>query len=214
MDLFFQHVYVGEVRTQCQFAINALGALNQALHRLNKDQAGGEAERRFFHAEVFRQTHSFLTHASNVSRLFWPPVPKQRDSESDTEYQTRIERLDKVQRATCLRNLYQLNDDNCLSNRTLRDHLEHYDERLDHWRQTSAHHNIVSDTIGSPNSIVGLADADMMRWFDPSSNSFRFRGEVFNLQELATAIDRLLPISIGLEEELWRRQVAEAQSRH
>jgi hypothetical protein len=210
MDLFLQRVYVGEIKTQCQFAINAVGALNHALRQLGSFRPDGQAERQFFHAEVFRQTHSFLTHASNVSRLFWPPVPKQRSSEADAAYQARIGSLDKVQRASCLRDLYKLEDDNCLRNRTLRDHLEHYDERLDHWRQTSEHRNIASDTIGPPNSIIGLTATDLMRWFDPSSNSFRFRGEEYNLQELATAIDRLLPMSVQLEEELWARQIAGA----
>lgn len=210
MDLFLQRVYVGEIKTQCRFAINAVEALNHALQRLGSCRPDVQTERQFFHAEVFRQTHSFLTHASNVSRLFWPPVPKQRDSETEAAYQSRIGRLDKIQRASCLRNLYKLEDDNCLRNRTLRDHLEHYDERLDHWRQTSENRNIVSDTIGSLNSIVGLAATDLMRWFDPSSNSFRFRGEEYNLQELATAIDRLLPLSVQLEEELWARQIPKA----
>ncbi len=208
MDLFLQRVYVSEIKTQCQFSINAVGALNHALQQLKSNQPNGRTEHQFFHAEVFRQTHSFLTHASNVSRLFWPTVPKRHDSEADAAYQTRIGRLDKVQRAVCLRNLYKLEDDNCLRNRTLRDHLEHYDERLDHWRQTSEHRNIVSDTIGPPNAIVGVASTDLMRWFDPSSNSFRFRGEEYDLQELATAIDRLLPLSVQLEEELWARQIA------
>lgn len=212
MDLFFQRVYVGEIKTQCQFAINAVGALNHALHQLLTDSPGAIAQRQFLHAEVFRQTHSFLTHVSNVSRLFWPPVPGQRRAESDAEYQARIGTLDKVQRALCLRGLYKLDDENCLSQRTLRDHLEHYDERLDHWRQTSVHRNIVSDTIGPPNAVVGAAQTDMMRWFDPSTNSFRFRGEVFNLQEVATAIDHLLPLSTQLEEELWALQIAAHQA--
>lgn len=212
MDLFFQRVYVGEIKTQCQYALNAVAALNNALQLLRADASVDHNKLRFFHAEVFRQTHSFLTHASNVSRLFWPPTPKQRASESETDYQARIGALDKIQRARCLRNLYRLDEDNCLSQRTLRDHLEHYDERLDHWRQTSVHRNIVSDTIGPPNAIVGPAETDMMRWFDPTTNSFRFRGEVYNLQELASAIDSLLPLSIRLEDELWQQQITQARA--
>lgn len=74
------------------------------------------------------------------------------------------------------------------------------------------HRNIVSDTIGPPNAIVGPAETDMMRWFDPTTNSFRFRGEVYNLQELASAIDSLLPLSIRLEDELWQQQITPSKS--
>lgn len=210
MDSFLQRVYVGEIKTQCQFALNAVSSLNHALQQLHTSVQMEIAQRSFFHAEVFRQIHSFLTHASNVSRLFWPPVPKQRQNETETEYQTRIAPLDKVQRAISLRTLYGLDENSCLKNRTLRDHLEHYDERLDDWRGRSVNRNIASDTIGPRNSIVGLADTDMMRWFDPSTNHFRFRGEEYDLQELASAIDRLLPESVRLEEELWKRQVNRA----
>lgn len=210
MDAFLQRVYVGEIKSQCQFALNAVGGLNRALQQLGAGVQMEQAQRNFFHAEVFRQIHSFLTHTSNVSRLFWPPVPKRRDAESEAEYHARIQPLDKVQRSMSLRQLYGIDDTHCLRNRTLRDHLEHYDERLDHWRQTSTNRNIASDTIGPRNSIVGLAATDMMRWFDPSTNAFLFRGEEYNLQELATAVDVLLPLSVRLESELWERQVAGA----
>jgi len=211
MDNFLQRVYVGEIKTQCQFALNAVGNLNHALQQLNSEAQMEAAQRSFFHAEVFRQIHSFLTHASNVSRLFWPPVPKRKQNETELQHHARLASLDKVQRAISLRQLYRIEDTNVLKNRTLRDHLEHYDERLDDWRKTSVNRNIASDTIGPSNSIVGLAATDMMRWFDPTTKHFRFRGEEYSLQELATAVDLLLPESIRLEEELWNRQIRQAQ---
>ena len=210
MDTFFQRVYVGEIKSQCQFALNAIGSLNSALQQLGSGYIPDPARRMLFHAEVFRQIHSFLTHASNISRLFWPPVPKQNQSESVDDYQVRIGQIDKVQRAVSLRELYTIDEHHCLRSRKLRDHLEHYDERLDHWRKTSTNRNIASDTIGPRNAIVGLADTDMMRWFDPSTNSFRFRGEEYDLQDLATAVERLLPQSIQLEVVLWERQIGQA----
>ena len=194
MDTFLQSVYVGEIKTQCQFALNAVGNLNYVLQQLDGEQEeAGQCE--FFRQEVFRHIHSFLTHASNVSRLFWPPVPAQRRNEPHADYEVRIGVLDKVQRANTLRQLYHIEETSCLRNRTLRDHLEHYDERLDDWRRTSTSHNMVSDNIGSSNIIAGFAETDMMRWFDPSTNQFRFRGEAYALQSLVSEIARLLPLS-------------------
>ena len=206
MDNFLQLVYVGEIKTQCRFALNAVGALNHALRQLAIDSPNHRQAHSFFHSEVFRQTHSFLTHASNVSRLFWPALPTRRNSETHAAYEARVSSLDRVQRAVCLRRLYQLGDDHPLRNRTLRDHLEHYDERLDDWRKTSIKRNIASETIVPKNAIVGLDDGDVMRWFDPVKNVVRFRGEEFKLQELASAIDALLPQSTRLEDELSARQ--------
>jgi hypothetical protein len=206
MDTFLKRIYVGEIKSQCQFALNAIGSLNHALKQVSGGIQVEQAQRMFFHSEVFRQIHSFLTHASNVSRLLWPPVPKQRETESDADYQARIQPQDKVQRAVSLRSLYGIDDGNGLKNRSLRDHLEHYDERLDDWRKTSVQRNIVSDMIGPKNSIVGIAPTDAMRWFDPSTNNFYFRGEEYNLQALASSVDVLLPQSVQLENELWEQQ--------
>lgn len=200
MDRFLQRVYVGEIKSQGRFALNAVGALNQALQgtrEFNQDQN----RRSFFHAEVFRQTHSFLTHASNISRLFWPPKPvKRRDETSEAFTQRQAFTTD---RGASLLELFGLDDSCPLKSRVLRDHLEHYDERLDHWSNTSVRRNIASDTIGPPNAIAGLDSSDTMRWFDPINNSFRFRGEEYALQPLATEVDQLLPKAEILEESLW-----------
>jgi len=202
MDSFLQQVYVCEVQSQAHFALNAIAALNQALQALPEFD-GNWDRRNFFHAEVFRQTHSFLTHASNVSRLFWAPQSQKRKAESAESFETR--RSFTTGRGKTLLELFELEDESPLKSRVLRDHLEHYDERLDHWSNTSATRNMVSDTIGPPNSIVGLDPSDTMRWFDPTTLSFRFRGETYALQPLATAVGKLPPRAAALEEQLQHR---------
>jgi hypothetical protein len=181
MDLFSQTVYVSEVAKQCHFAVGAVGQLNHALKSLG--ESGRDAERRkFFHSEVFRSIHSFLTHTSNVSRLLWPAVPTRGNGESDKAYSARLSSKPAIQRARALRVTLSLSEDHILKSRRLRDLLEHFDEKLDEWRSTSVHLNIVNDFIGSKGSIVGIAETDMMRWFDPSTNAFTFRGEIFDLR--------------------------------
>ena len=209
MDDFLKGVYVSEVKKQCEFGLAAVKYLNHALQQLqNRELARDESQ--FYHSEVFRQIHSLLTHASNISIMFWPPSPKQKQNETDQDFEDRLLKIDKVVRGRVLKVEYGLDDSNPLKNRTLRDHLEHYDERLDHWRNNSVNRNIVSDTIGPPNAIVGPAETDMMRWFDPTRNVFKFRGEEYDLQGIAASIDQLLPISRKLEEDLWNRRVNRA----
>jgi hypothetical protein len=201
MDRFLQRVYVIEIKSQGHFALNAVGALSQALQAI-REFDGDWSRRNFFHAEVFRQTHSFLTHASNISRLFWPPQPIKRKGEDPEAFAQR--KAFTTSRGKSLLRLFGLKDSSPLKSRVLRDHLEHYDERLDHWSNTSERRNIANDTIGPPNAIVGLESSDTMRWFDPTTNAFRFRGEEYALQPLVTAVDQLLSKAASLEESLWR----------
>src|SRR5690242_11819006 len=76
MDGFQASVYVGEILRQCG---HALAAIRQAFWALEQRQDAARREAPDFeritamHMEVFRNLHSFLTHASNVSRMLWPP---------------------------------------------------------------------------------------------------------------------------------------------
>ncbi len=210
MDEFTKRIFVGELKAQCRFALNAVGQLNFSLQQLNiRDLEQEKSE--YFHSEVFRGIHSFLTHASNVSKILWPGAPKQKSDESDEHYQQRIGKIEKVHRAMDrameLRKELGLPSEHTLKNRQLRDHLEHFDERIDDWEENSENKNFAQDTIGPENAIVGLAKTDMMRWFNPTNGTFLFRGETFSLQDIATAIGNLLPMLVAKEEELWQRQI-------
>lgn len=202
MDSFIKSIYIGEIETQCDFALDAVGSLNSVLQALNDAHTIPFHQQERLHREVFRSIHSFLTHASNVSRLLWPTPPKRRKNEGEEQYASRCGKLKRIRRAIELREALSIPDNNhVLKSRTLRDHLEHFDERLDHWEETSSHHNYVQDIIGPPNAVAGTAETDMMRWFDPSTNNFRFRGETFDLQEIATAIGHLRSVAARAAKE-------------
>lgn len=181
LNEFEQRVYLSEIDIQASHAKRALAAMKAALE---VRRSGGDFE---FHKEVFRNAHSFLTHASNISLLFWPSTPSQKKNETAYEYGRRLHKLDKVRRAEHLRAIFHDVSLERLKDRTLRNHLEHYDERLDDWRQD--HHGMLADTIASPGSIVGIRPTDAMRWLDPSTLRFHFRGAVFDLLPLAEEIE-------------------------
>src|ERR1051326_5240680 len=109
-----------ELTTQCQLALGAVGALNGALQRMNERQTAARIRREAMRSaleegrhedfaalaseedadsplalqvltqDTFRSIHSFLTHASNASKLLWPGVPMRKPDESRNTY---IERL-------------------------------------------------------------------------------------------------------------------------
>ena len=162
MDEFTKKIFVIELEKQCRFALNAVGQLQSSLKHLNSLEQEKSA---FFHAEVFRSIHSFLTHASNVSKILWPgTVPKQKHNEPDNQYQQRIRNIKRaVLRATELRNELGLPKEHILKSRKLRNHLEHFDERIDDWEEHSKNKNFAQDYIGPPNAIAGIARTDSMR---------------------------------------------------
>lgn len=189
MEEHFQTVYLREAMTQCEFALNAVRGLNNVLPRLDSDSASDDWRLRItLHQEVFRSIHSFLTHASNVSRMFWPSPPRQKKGEATSAYKARCLTVPRVARGAAIRAAANLPEDHLLRNRQLRDHLEHFDERIDIWRSTSVSHNYLQDYIGPQSGIEGFEPTDMMRWFDPTTKQMRFRGEEFDLQGLADGI--------------------------
>lgn len=178
-------VYLREAETQCRLAIGAVIALNNAMQADSKNEDGTQDWEKFeyIQGEIFRSIHSILTHASNISRIFWP-------SEGGGERAAK-----RKERGRVLRQRVGLPDENHpLHKRTLRDHLEHFDERIDHWRETSVRKNYAQDLVGPKGMIAGFEDTDMMRWYDPERKSFLFRGEEFDIQELVSAIDVLRPV--------------------
>ena len=185
MEEHVETVFLSETEKQCEFAMNAVLGLNNVLERLNDPQNPAHST---LQAEVFRAVHSFLTHASNVSRLLWPAPPRRYRKDSDNDNAKKLAAHAPSSRAKALRERMGLTPEHTLKSRRLRDHLEHFDERLDEWERTSVRKNYAQDLIGPKNMIAGLDATDMMRWFDNTNNHFYFRGEEYDLQKLADAV--------------------------
>lgn len=189
MEAHVRDVYLFEAVKQCRFGLNAHGGLENVLSRLFKAPAVSDFDtRNTLQNEVFRSLHSLLTHASNVSRLLWPAAPRRRKDESDSAYATRVAGHRPSARAAFLRAAARLAEHHPLRSREIRDHLEHFDERLDRWAETSVGKNIVQDLIGGPNAIAGIADEDMMRWYDPTSHSLRFQGSQYSIRTITDGL--------------------------
>jgi hypothetical protein len=136
--------------------------------------------------------HSFLTHASNMSRLLWPAIPKQGSDEPEAKYQARLETDPRLKRAARLKELLGIETGaHLLRSRKLRNHLEHFDERLDDWSIASEDHDFVKEHIGPESQIAHLAPKDRLRSFDPALAVFCFRGERFELGPLTKEISAL-----------------------
>ena len=135
------HLYKREIRRQCEYALGAAKDYQDcfAAYPWDLDTTNGEGhpegewnkaaieELSAFERNIYRHAHSFLSHTSNVSRLFWP-VANSKANESQEHLEARVPR---IKRGRLLREKYDLPSLSILSNRRLRDHFEHFDERLD-----------------------------------------------------------------------------------
>jgi hypothetical protein len=187
VDDLARGAFLGEVESQCIFALNAWTHFAEALAAFEPVEHR-ESQARFETAcEAFRAIHSFLTHAGCVSRLLWPGPEKRAQS-----------------RAAVLRGLVGVSpaDAAVLGQRDLRNHLEHYAERLDRWAASAPSRSYIHDVIAPYTPPAWAVERDIMRWYDPATQVYRFQGEIFDVAELHAALKRVLA---GAREALRHR---------
>ena len=168
MDDFLQSIYLGEIAQECDFCFSTVAKMNEQLENDMKNQS-----------DFFKDASDLVNHAAAISRMLWPPNDKNKQK-----------RVRATRRGKALRKILDVQYNHPIQNRKLRNHFEHFDERLDDWAHNSRNKNIVRNLIGSPNAIGGDAiDAtDIINSYDPSTRIYSFRGESFNIQELVNAI--------------------------
>lgn len=207
MDGHALGIYLEELESQSLMALGATTVLNEFGAITREQRKAMTLEQKIqMNKEYFRSIHSFLTHLSNISRLLWPPAlsPKQhcfcdKPKALGRKCGTCVAR----ERSQCLLVTLDMNEhDHVLKNRSLRDHLEHFDERLDHWMVTSERRNYVQDHIGAKGAIQGVEDTDMMRQYDPASGDFTFRGETHSLFALFEGMREVLERTRAASEKL------------
>ena len=75
----------------------------------------------------------------------------------------------------------------------MRNNFEHFDERLDRWWRKSKRHNYADLNVMSQNTFRGLDDIDMFRMFDPNTTEVIFWSQRFNIREIVSEVQRILP---------------------
>lgn len=133
---------------------------------------------------VWYSIQTFLVAVGNISKLLW--------SKSKTSVK--------------LRASLNVPNDSPLCQRTFRNHFEHFDERLEKWASSSTRRNFVDKNIMPAGSISGIVPEDYLRNFDPINKVLTFRGEVYDLKPVISAIQDLMQPVIrwrkGFEDRL------------
>src|SRR5437660_6741580 len=155
MDERAEWVYLVEILAQYRSAQRARSRMTEEIVAFYK---GSDATARERIAELFDDVADFLQHAANVSKMLWPnPRAKERAAKERA-----------LARGRHLRASLALTDaGHVLADRQLRNHPEHYDERLD--LSAAGDHDtkrICDGVLGPRSTIPDASDSAIMRLFD------------------------------------------------
>jgi hypothetical protein len=170
MDLMLLRTFQRQVELQCKIVLLAALDLQNAINAPGNSAAN---------PQTWASIQNLLTGAANISKALWGQGNK---------YATEREPL---------RASIQVDDTSPLKPVVMRNHFEHFDEKLDDWWRDSPGHNFVDQIVGPPNTVVvrPQVDIDIFRRFDPGTGALMFWGKEFNLLEVVAEVERILPIT-------------------
>ncbi len=163
MENLLLRVFQSQVADQCRFALTGAALINEGNQVHDQDR-------------LWTGCQMFVVGAGNTSKALW----------GDGRDRPRISK-----RRQPLRESLAVDDNSPLYSLDLRNHFEHYDERIERWWASSTSRNHLDRLIGKPATVSGIVDTDMFRVFDPSEPTIYFWGERYALQPIASECDRI-----------------------
>lgn len=164
MDKHIESIYLKELMRQIRRATHCIQQMDQFMKTQSIE-------------DFFREGEHFLHHAAAISFLLWPANNSKKQAKT---------------RATHLKTQLGIDEANILNNRDLRNHITHFDERLDTWAISSLGHNVVDQNIGNmQRAISGVSTTAFLRNYNPQTLEYTFLNQSFNLQNILTAINDL-----------------------
>lgn len=169
METMHLRTFQRQALLQCQFMLMAATQVDEALNA-SVSAGAGQTTRRVFYA-----VQNLLNAAANISKALWGSGGRLA-----TDRQP-------------MRDSIGISDSSPLREVTMRNHFEHFDERIDWWWANSVRHNYVDLSVGPSGVVSGVDDSDRFRWFDPTTGDVIFWGQSFNLKALIEEVQRILP---------------------
>lgn len=171
-------IYASCVRLEAELAVRSFNASYRAYER----NAGAD--------QISGLLHDALNHCASLSRYFWPAPSKNRSMRSFA-----------VARGSALRDSFFVDDESPLSDRNLRNSLEHFDERLDDWVLTGPVGPVIATPIVAEFAMAESEVGHVFKLIDPESDTAVLLGKTYKFDELSREVCR---IALGLRsrEEL------------
>lgn len=204
MDPALRRLFCDHVAEQSLLLVRAADRLLLAFHAMqtpppprlpdreptNEEiRAFWEADKRYWDArpelasDFWGSIQTLVGCAANISKLLW-----------GTSHKSASERAD-------LRAMLSVSESSPLdvTGRLVRNHLEHFDERLVEWHDAASSRNVtfIDRVIGlSPTDVVPTpARTDIFRTYDPSSGKLVFWGDALSIPEVVEEVSRILPLA-------------------
>lgn len=123
--------------------------------------------------EIWGSIQSLLVAVANVSKILWP---------TKNQYKARGKQL---------RERLGVDDNNVLSDRTFRNHFEHYDERIEDWFENN-NSAVYMDSRIEPLDPTPLSFPQFShRSYNPTSRTLSFRNESIDLAAVLAALAKI-----------------------
>jgi hypothetical protein len=164
MDARLINLFQMEIKNQCEFALHSIESINKLIRPPIAS---------FNSNEIWFFIQSFLTSTANISKLLFGTKEKVSAARKP------------------LRESLNVPDCSALKIRDMRNHFEHFDERIEKWNRTSIRHNFADKLIGPTNMIPGFEQGDYFRHFDTSIGAIRFNGEEYLIQPIVDEIVKI-----------------------
>jgi len=215
VDKVPQTIFFMEVERQCKFALMAYEDLNQALTDyyqprpesptvsyedvIQRQSSTASYEQWLSAMDSYEQmrkaakdrlwcsVQAFLVAAGNISKLLWPSYRKGEELIPERGPELRVS--------------LAVEEDSPLAPRTLRNHFEHFDVRLEQWAVSSKPRVFVDSNIGPVSMISDFKPGDRLRHFDPTTFTVYFREDTYHLRPIIEAIQAIHPRAVAKAKE-------------
>jgi hypothetical protein len=121
-----------------------------------------------------------LVAVANISKILWPSTPCGSVLDSDL-----------ISRRNALRKLLAIDENSILKSRTLRNHFEHFDSRIEEWVKKTKDWMIIDSNILPSYLIAGYDPISIMRNFDPGTYELTFKDRRYQFRLVVDAIKEL-----------------------
>jgi len=136
---------------------------------------------------VFSSIHSFLSHCAIVSKML------------SAKYDNNAPHA--------IGDILGVLSSSIIHTKTFRNHLEHYDERLRRWIGQHGVNIIIGDYNIVPKSAINIPNMVFVRHYDPSTGTFTFVNDDFDLRALSDEVQRIKVIASKWVEEMERKAI-------
>ncbi|MBV7298088.1 hypothetical protein [Enterovibrio paralichthyis] len=165
--------YGQAIRFHCEAAMESIDFIHSFASMTNKKNGEYELTGELTD-QILNHLHNVFLHAASISRYFWPT--------------TKGENKIHQKRASQLRSIFNIDGNNPLKSRKLRNCLEHFDENLDKYLNEKP---VVGFII--PSYVGGEIESDgvpvhLFRAFYIDTAIFEVLGERFDVQPIVNAI--------------------------